>query len=57
MQGSKPEHEQMYFSRAQYEYLNKVFSENTGSPRAHHEYAFSDGQRTVVKFIEKRVRG
>ncbi len=53
---SKVEQPKVYFSREQYEYLNKVFCESTGKPKEHHEYAFKDGQRTVVKFIEHLVR-
>ena len=45
------------FSREQYEYLNKVYSELVGSPSTTEaQYRFNSGQRNVVLFIKERVR-
>jgi len=54
---TKVEEPKIYFSREQYEYLNKVFSEVVGTPSTtNEELRHNAGKRSVVYFIKDRVR-
>ena len=51
------EEPKIYFSREQYEYLNKVFSEVVGTPDVTTEVLrHRQGQRSVIYFIKDKVR-
>lgn len=54
---SRVEEAKVYFSREQYEYLNKMYPEFVGTPSTPEEvYRFNAGARAVVYTVKARVR-
>lgn len=56
MSNEKVPTQKVYFSREQYEFLAKVYPENTASNQSDDELRTNLGRRQVIKFIQLNVK-